>query len=635
MKLPAEFLQLPLTFDAERLYAEISAVPTEAWRPHPQGFADNDALILVSTGGGQHNDDLSGQMLPTPALKQSPYLQQVMASFATVIGRSRLMRIGGSAEASPHFDQNYYWQQRMRIHVPIRTNPEVRFHCGDRSINMAAGECWVFDTWKIHKVTNPANEPRIHLVCDTVGSGPFWDLLAQSRNPFAVDTAAERDFRPHHVAWQPDRKAALSFERVNLPDVMSPWEQESLLANLLDDLLSADPPAEVYRQFQARLERFRFQWRGLWARYAVSVDGLIAYRHALDQLERHLEKFAGQMELPNGADPVEIVRAIIIEGSKALLPGQAGQAVPQNQHVRQHTGPAVSNEALQIRRPVVIAAAPRSGSTLLFETMAAVDTLVSVGGESHRVIEGLSNLHPAAQHFDSNALAADLADATTIHALRRRFLEAIVAHEPAERLRRLGPDLRLLEKTPKNALRLPFLRQVFPGMRLVYLIRHPRENISSIIDAWRSGRFVTYPELPGWSGSPWSLLLIPGWRDLPAQDIAMIAARQWQVAHEFILDALETLDFAHVAALRYEELIAEPGPVMQELCDRLELPRPGIEDELPLSVHTLTPPDPDKWKRNADELARVLPEIESTWQRLQSWLEQHPQHVLNRHQTLA
>lgn len=641
MKLPAEFLQLPLMFDAERLYAEIEAVPTEAWRPHPQGFADNDALILVSTGGQQHNDDLSGQMLPTPALQQSPYLQQVMASFATVIGRSRLMRIGGSAEASPHFDQNYYWHQRMRVHVPIRTNPEVRFHCGDRSINMAAGECWVFDTWKIHKVTNPANEPRVHLVCDTVGSGPFWDLLARSRNPFA-DEAAAGDFRPQRVNWQPDRKAGLSFERINLPDIMSPWEQESLLANLLDDLLSADPPAEVYRQFQARLERFRFQWRGLWARYGVSADGLTAYRHALDQLDRHLENFVGQMELPNGADPVQIVRVIVMDGSKSLKPGTSKSAAKptaaqtsQPAKAQHDTAPAVSNQALQIRQPVMIAAAPRSGSTLLFETMAAVDTLVSVGGESHAVIEGLPKLHPAAQDFNSNVLTADLVDATTKQALRRRFLEAITAHEPVERLRRLAPDLRLLEKTPKNALRLPFLQQVFPAMRLVYLIRHPRENISSIIDAWRSGRFVTYPELPGWSGPPWSLLLIPGWRDLPAQDIAMIAARQWQLAHEFILDALETLDFAGVVALRYEDLIAEPERVMHDLCDRLELPVPAIDDALPLSVHTLTPPDPDKWKRNADELARVLPEIEPTWQRLQAWLEQHPEHVLNRHPTLA
>ena len=87
MKLPAEFLQLPLRFDAARLQAEIDQVPASAWRPHPQGFVDNDALLLVTAGGGQ-NDDLAGAMAPTPVLRRCPYLQQVMGSFSTVIGRS-------------------------------------------------------------------------------------------------------------------------------------------------------------------------------------------------------------------------------------------------------------------------------------------------------------------------------------------------------------------------------------------------------------------------------------------------------------------------------------------------------------------------------------------------------------------
>ncbi|NKI36513.1 hypothetical protein HFP89_15185 [Wenzhouxiangella sp. XN79A] len=616
MKLPAEFLQLPLQFDAERLQAEIDAVPHEAWRPHPQGFRDNDALLLVTTGGGQ-NDDLAGAMAPTPALAACPYLQQVMEAFATVIGRSRLMRIGGAAEASPHFDQNYYWHQRMRVHVPIRTSPGVRFHCGDRDVHMQPGECWVFDTWKVHRVTNPSAEPRVHLVCDTVGSGPFWDLLAGARNPFADDGGS---FRPRAVPFLPERRPKLHFERSNRPAVMSPWEQESLLANLFDDLVASGAPRETSRQLQARMERFRFQWRGLWARFGPTAEGRPAYARALDTLSRDLDAFEGQLSFPNGADVAAMIRVVIVDSGLAEEVAPATAAGPARPEASPGAGSAAPvRPRVRLGRTVVIAAAPRSGSTLLFECLARCPETVSIGGESHGVIEGIEALNPAARGFESNALAAADARPALVDALRSRFADAVVRHEGMERLQAIDAP-RLLEKTPKNALRLPFLKQVFPGMQLVYLVRRPRENISSIIDAWGSGRFVTYPELPGWQGPPWSLLLIPGWRDLPVDDVAMMAARQWQVAHEAILDALDGGAFADAVPVVYESLIEQPEATLSALCDRLGLTPPPFDGQLPLSRHTLDRPAPDKWKRNAEALERVLPLVEPTRARIEGWL---------------
>lgn len=621
MRLPAEFMQLPLRFDAARLSREIDSVPAEAWLPHPQGFAGNDALVLVSVGGNLTSNEMAGEMKPTAALAQCPYLQQVMAAFETVIGRSRLMRIAGASEASPHYDLNYYWHQRMRIHVPIQTHPDVRFHCGERSVHMEPGDCWVFDTWKIHRVNNPSDHPRVHLVCDTVGSGAFWDLLARARNPFA-DT---RGFSPQSVDWKPETRTALQFETTNSPEVMTPWEQESLLATVLDDLAGANPPLEVFRQFQARLERFRFQWRGLWARFGLDPAGRPAYRQALSVLERQMEDLRGQMELPNAADPVEVViKVLVLQGlsdDPVRLPATP-EPVPDLQSKRgpdagSRTGSQPPSQP-RLRRPIIIAAAPRSGSTLLFETLSRSPDLVSIGGESHGLIERIEGLHPSDQNYDSNALTAADARPERIDALRQNFLDAVLDHEPAERIQRLGPDLRLLEKTPKNALRLDFLLEAFPAARIVHLVRDPHENIASIIEAWQSGRFVTYPGLPGWQGPPWSLLLIPGWRDLPADDLAMVAASQWQAAHDAILDSIEALDGERVRTVHYEDLRADPAPVIAELCDFLEIAPPPAVSELPLSRHTLTPPDPDKWRRHARDLDRVLPAFQATRDRLEA-----------------
>ena len=43
-------------------------------------------------------------------------------------------------------------------------------------------------------------------------------------------------------------------------------------------------------------------------------------------------------------------------------------------------------------RPVFIMSAPRSGSTLLFETLQRAPALYTIGSESHRLIESIPTL---------------------------------------------------------------------------------------------------------------------------------------------------------------------------------------------------------------------------------------------------
>ena len=124
-----------------------------------------------------------------------------------------------------------------------------------------------------------------------------------------------------------------------------------------------------------------------------------------------------------------------------------------------------------------------------------------------------------------------------------------------------APDatgLRLLEKTPKNALRVPFLNAAFPDALFIYLYREPRESLSSMIAAWESGRFVTYPRLPEWGGKPWSLVLTPEWRSLDGAELPEIVAQQWRMASEILLSDLDKLPAERWAVVGYHNLIAEP-----------------------------------------------------------------------------
>ena len=168
-------------------------------------------------------------------------------------------------------------------------------------------------------------------------------------------------------------------------------------------------------------------------------------------------------------------------------------------------------------------------NTLLFEPLALFPEVWTVGEESHEIIEGVAALHPAAHGYASNRLGAAEAAPATAAALRERFARRLL-----DRDRRAYPDLpegmrqssvRLLEKTPKNILRAPFLRAAFPGARFVLLYRRPEETLSSMLDGWRGGRFTAYRPLPGWPHRAWKFLLAPGWEKLAIQHPAGSPAR--------------------------------------------------------------------------------------------------------------
>lgn len=632
MKLDSELIRLPLTFDSALLAEEISRIPESDWRPHPQGHPGNSALPLIAAGGDPRNDATKGPMQPTPHLALCPYLRQVLASFGTVLGRSRLMRLDGNAEATAHSDTNYYWMQRVRIHVPVVTDPAVRFLCGDREVHMAAGESWIFDTWKTHNVLNPNPTRRIHLVADSVGSAAFWDLVARAGSS-----------TPRYVPFDPGADPALAFETVNQPVVMSPWEQESLLGWLFEDLaISETRAAGLVGELRAQLDRFRSDWRAVWAHHGEDAKGWPAYKALLDGLNGILTPYANRMHLPNGADAVEIVRQMVVrpglnpdlavapvkaEGLGPTLPRVAGEgASARPVQVESPVGPEARQEipAQRFDRPIFLVCPPRSGSSLLFETLSLAPGLWTIGGESHALIEGIPELHPSQRGFDSNRLTAEDASPGIVNRLERSFFDELRDRE-GNRPQGGAAGLRFLEKTPKNALRVPFLAAAFPEALFLYLYRDPRETISSVLDAWKSGRFVTYPRLPDWEGLPWSLLLVPGWRKLSGRPPAEVAALQWATATEQLLADLEALPPERWCVASYDRLVAEPQQEIERICAFAGLgwDRP-LTAPLPNSRHTLTSPAPDKWQHNGEELKPVMPLITATAERARDFFAKPP-----------
>jgi hypothetical protein len=266
MRLPRPFYRLPVHFDVERLRTEIAALPAEAWHPHPNGDVGNFAVRLISGEGGE-NDEVNGVMRMTPHLERSPYMQQVLASFGVVWSRSRLLRLAPGAVVPMHADIHYHWFFRVRMHVPIITLPAVQFICDGERVHMAAGEAWVFDNWRLHKVENPTECERIHLVADTSGSAAFWERVAQGGTP------AER---VQHVAFDPAQAVTPLTERSSPRPVMPPAEMDLLIIDMRSELvLEIDSPDQRGRlaRYHALLLGFGRDWRQLYSLYGEEPQG--------------------------------------------------------------------------------------------------------------------------------------------------------------------------------------------------------------------------------------------------------------------------------------------------------------------------------------------------------------------------
>lgn len=266
MRLSRPFFQLPILFDVARLQAEVAALPAEAWVAHPDQAPGNSAARLISVGGAE-TDSVHGQMAPTPWLAAMPYARQALAGFGVVWSRSRLMRLAPGADVPEHADINYHWHTRVRLHIPVFTQPAVRFHCDGESVHMAAGEAWIFDNWRRHHVENRSTAERIHLVADTTGTASFWRFACGPKPPRA---------QWRTVGWDPGSDPELLTESDQRSPVLPAAEVQWLIDDLRTELTPAiDGPDARTRaaRFDKLLESFVLDWRQLCALHGVGRRG--------------------------------------------------------------------------------------------------------------------------------------------------------------------------------------------------------------------------------------------------------------------------------------------------------------------------------------------------------------------------
>lgn len=614
MRLKQPFLKLPIRFDADALAAEVRALPKSAWTPHPTGYLGNEAVRLV-TPAGEDTDEIAGPMAGTDSLDRCDYVRQIMAEIGGVWGRSRFMGLAPGREVPPHIDINYYWRTHLRIHIPVITNPGVLFTCGDETVHMAAGECWVFDSFLRHDVQNKGDAQRIHLVLDTVGGGIVPELFEAAE----TGSVESRVLRPGERLG-----TDLTFEKVNSPKVMSPWEMRCHLAFTRE---KAGSDSQVIAILD-RVEMFIDAWAANWAQFATDEAGRPGYERLLNEVRESVSAMGvATLEMPNQVPLARMLDQLILllalappngpvtDAEKAKEPAQPLTRTSMFEigggvNVSGSVGVAATS-ATPVRerfdRPIFIVSTPRSGSTLLYETLVTAPGLFATGDESHGLIESVPGLSPQQRGWMSNQLVANDASPERAEQLAAAFYRQLRDRGG----RRPAGRVRMLEKTPKNALRVPFFDTIWPDAQFIYLYRDPRETLYSMMEAWRSGAFRTYPALPGWTREPWSLLLVPGWQELKRMELPEIVAHQWAITTEILLDDLERLGEGRVQAIDYGRLLDSSQSEIERIAAKVGVGWDRfLGDTLPLSKTTVSQPDRQKWRQLEEVIQAILPIVE-------------------------
>lgn len=281
----------------------------------------------------------------------------------------------------------------------------------------------------------------------------------------------------------------------------------------------------------------------------------------------------------------------------------------------------MSNE---LRPPIILFGNTRSGTTVVQQVMAAHPDIVGWYEPS----ELWQYADPGRSHdeFDES----DATDKVKRY-IRKQFLK----------YQQRNGNCVVLEKTPKNILKIPFVRAIFPEATFLFMVRNPFSFISSVEYKWQrpvSGVGI----VRRLKATPLSQLHYHGrnylvqiynkrilrrkylsvWgprykgiqEDLRTTDMLTVIARQWAVCSRKAEEALAQFEGGRVLRLRYEDFVEDPIPHLERICSHC-----GFEmtDTIVRAANELVKTDRlVKWQRfDPRDLARILPEISDEMKR--------------------
>jgi Aspartyl/Asparaginyl beta-hydroxylase len=183
--------RLPLRVDAERLAAEVAALPAGLWgsRGGRVGVHNRAEAIFLRGHAPAEGDKPIEDREPYALV---PYLRSIIdGQIRARPLRCLLARMHGGGYIAPHIDLGEYFNKTVRLHIPVTTHERVAMYASGHVYRMRAGEVWALNNCAVHGVINAsASESRTHVICDFLADAPLLELLARSERGLGVTDAA-------------------------------------------------------------------------------------------------------------------------------------------------------------------------------------------------------------------------------------------------------------------------------------------------------------------------------------------------------------------------------------------------------------------------------------------------------------
>jgi hypothetical protein len=215
--------------------------------------------------------------------------------------------------------------------------------------------------------------------------------------------------------------------------------------------------------------------------------------------------------------------------------------------------------------------------------------------------------------------------------IRKRFLK----------YQKMNGNRVVLEKTPQNILRIPYVRAIFPEATFMFIVRNPFSFISSVENKWQrpvTGKGVVrrLKDMPLTQLHHWVRRYImqqiykrilrrkylsiwgPRYRgiqdDLKTQDLLTVIARQWSVCSAKAEKDMAAFENGQILRLKYEDFVEDPISDLERICAHCGLELTG---EMVKAAGEMVKSDRKlKWQRfDPRDLARIMPEIWDEMQR--------------------
>jgi len=184
--------RLPLVCDVAGLQADLDAVAPSQWHAHfNTGYYDGDwSGVPLREQPGIHvplyTDPTRSDFADTEALQRCTTVPGLLATIPGRLESVRFLRLAAGSVIHEHRDPGLRVEEGVyRLHIPVRTNPDVEFLVGGQPLQMAEGECWYVNFDLPHALVNRGTSDRVHLVVDGVVDDAVleWFGLAPSDRP--------------------------------------------------------------------------------------------------------------------------------------------------------------------------------------------------------------------------------------------------------------------------------------------------------------------------------------------------------------------------------------------------------------------------------------------------------------------